>query len=528
AKFSIDATTGVLTFASAPDYESAADADGNNTYVVEVTASDGNGSTSVQTITATVTNINEAISITGDATAAMNAAENQTAVTTVAASDIDGDTPSFSITGGADQAKFSIDATTGVLTFVSASNFESAADADDNNTYLVEVTASDGNGSTSVQTITATVTNVNEAISITGGATAAVNAAENQTSVATVEASDIDDDTPSFYITGGADQAKFSIDATTGVLSFASAPDYESPGDADGDNTYMVQVTASDGNGSTSVQTITASVANVNEAIVPPPRPADPPAAPQPPKPALDELEQVSPPAAVFFLHKVPSLNALPLSQDLPLVSSAAQPRPALPGTASAPTPEPLPATVARATPLPFVRLGAADAAAAGADTLTAVPRLGAAIVTGGREVLVELPEGTFTHSSGAAAISVTAQQADGKPLPAWLRFDPLTGRLFGVAPAGFIGTVKIQLIARDTQGLAAITLIDIVVDDAVEAPSGGAPAEPSAPERRAGLDAFPGRPGLSEQLQHAGQRGTVSSRLAALPRGDRPVTRHG
>ncbi|MBC7455889.1 MAG: cadherin domain-containing protein, partial [Massilia sp.] len=273
AKFAINAATGVLTFVTPPNFEAASDSDANNTYLVNVTASDGNGGTNVQAITVTVSNVNEAITIISNgagATAAVSVGENQIAVTTVTASDIDGDTPSFAIIGGTDQAKFTINATTGVLSFVAPQNFEAPADADANNTYLVNVTASDGKGSTSTQAITVTVTDVNEAVSITsngGGATAAVNAAENQGSVTTVTALDIDGDNPNFAITGGADQAKFAITAATGVLTFVANPNFEAPTDSDVNNTYLVNVTASDGKGSTAVQAITVTVTNVNEAV---------------------------------------------------------------------------------------------------------------------------------------------------------------------------------------------------------------------------------------------------------------------
>ena len=70
AKFSIT-TAGVLTFAAAPDYETAADlvstdpanAAGNNEYVIVVTATSGSGArqtTATQTLTITVTDVNEA------------------------------------------------------------------------------------------------------------------------------------------------------------------------------------------------------------------------------------------------------------------------------------------------------------------------------------------------------------------------------------------------------------------------------------------------------------------------------------
>src|SRR5688572_31180515 len=50
-----------------------------------------------------------------------------------------------------------------------------------------------------------------------------------------------------YSITGGADAALFTINATTGALSFTSARDFETPTDADTNNSYVVTVTASDG-----------------------------------------------------------------------------------------------------------------------------------------------------------------------------------------------------------------------------------------------------------------------------------------
>ncbi|MCF8080764.1 MAG: hypothetical protein K9K88_15910, partial [Desulfobacterales bacterium] len=71
---------------------------------------------------------------------------------------------------------------------------------------------------------------------------------------------------PTFAVSGGADAGRFSIDANTGVLTFNSAPDFEAPADADANNIYEVQVTASDGNGGSDTQTISVAVTNVNDA----------------------------------------------------------------------------------------------------------------------------------------------------------------------------------------------------------------------------------------------------------------------
>ena len=79
SKFSIDGSSGALTFSSAPDYENPTDVGTNNTYVVEVTASDGS-LTDAMTTTATATDVNEAPSITSSNSA--NVAENTTSVIT--------------------------------------------------------------------------------------------------------------------------------------------------------------------------------------------------------------------------------------------------------------------------------------------------------------------------------------------------------------------------------------------------------------------------------------------------------------
>ena len=64
----------------------------------------------------------------------------------------------------------------------------------------------------------------------------------------TVTASDPDSGAVLTYsIVGGADAAKFTINASTGVLSFVSAPDFEAPTDAGANNVYDVQVQVSDG-----------------------------------------------------------------------------------------------------------------------------------------------------------------------------------------------------------------------------------------------------------------------------------------
>jgi len=65
----------------------------------------------------------------------------------------------------------------------------------------------------------------------------------------TALATDADGDALSYSLSG-TDAALFMIDAATGEVRFIEAPDFEKPGDADGDNVYDIVVTASDGTNS--------------------------------------------------------------------------------------------------------------------------------------------------------------------------------------------------------------------------------------------------------------------------------------
>ena len=99
-----------------------------------------------------------------------------------------------------------------------------------------------------------------------GGATASKSVPENQTAVTDVNASDADNDPLTYSLAGGADVSDFTINPTSGVLSFSTPPDFEAPGDADADNVYEVTVAVSDGRGGSDTQQISVTVTNVAEA----------------------------------------------------------------------------------------------------------------------------------------------------------------------------------------------------------------------------------------------------------------------
>ncbi len=152
------------------------------------------------------------------------------------------------------------------LSFAPTANFNGAAS--------LSITTNDQGNSglggplSDADSVAITVNSVNDVPVITsngGGATANVTLAENTTAVTTVTSTDVDGGAPSYSIFGGADAARFAIDGSTGALSFSTAPDYDAPADAGGDNVYDVIVRASDGTGGTDTQAIAVTITSLND-----------------------------------------------------------------------------------------------------------------------------------------------------------------------------------------------------------------------------------------------------------------------
>ncbi|KQC29410.1 PKD domain-containing protein [Flagellimonas eckloniae] len=257
----IDDQTGCFTFTNV--------APGEHTISVHGAETGHNQICDATEVTFTILAPNQPPLISSAATASVE--ENQTGAIDVNATDDSDDEGSgliFSKTGGADQALFDLDVNTGVLTFIGAPDFEIPGDDNGDNDYEVQVTVTDLGSLTDVQDITITVTDVfeNTGPMITSAATASVD--ENQTAAINVESTDDVDEEGSGLLyskSGGADLALFNLDSSTGVLTFINAPDFEIPGDDNGDNDYEVQVTVMDSGGLTDVQNIVISVNDLDD-----------------------------------------------------------------------------------------------------------------------------------------------------------------------------------------------------------------------------------------------------------------------
>ena len=221
----------------------------------------------------TVANVNEfAVTVPTDVDAGVNHVASGSAAGTLVgvtarATDADfGTTVAYSIAGfNAASSAFKIDAATGVVSV----NNPAAITLPAGGTQSITVQATSSDGSVSSQVVSIAIDAINAAPVITsngGGATAAVSTAENSNATLQVTATDPNAGQALTYsIAGGADAAKFAINATTGVLSWAAgvAPDYENPTDAGANNVYDVQVKVADPLGLSDTQAIAVTVTNV-------------------------------------------------------------------------------------------------------------------------------------------------------------------------------------------------------------------------------------------------------------------------
>ncbi len=94
-----------------------------------------------------------------------------------------------------------------------------------------------------------------------GDATSLISIKENLNTVHNFTA----DEAVTWSLNGGEDETLLTIDSSTGVLAFVTAPDHENPTDSELNNSYLVSVRATDDAGNTSDQTVTINVADIEE-----------------------------------------------------------------------------------------------------------------------------------------------------------------------------------------------------------------------------------------------------------------------
>ncbi|WP_211236856.1 Ig-like domain-containing protein [Chitinimonas koreensis] len=98
-------------------------------------------------------------------------------------------------------------------------------------------------------------------------------------------------------------------------------------------------------------------------------------------------------------------------------------------------------------------------------EPIMARPNLGIQSLQPGQSFGFALPAGTFSQKDPDARVSITVRQANGRPLPSWLQFDPVNGWFSGQVPAGQRQTMVLEIVVRDAQGNQAVSRMEVEFD---------------------------------------------------------------
>lgn len=254
--FAIDSSSGALTISDPTnlDYETT------SSYVLTVTTSDGTATSAPETVTVSVTDVDEFdVGPLNDTDPSPDGVvENRPIGTgvglTVSANDQDGsDSVSYSLDDDAG-GRFAIDADTGVVTTAAVLDHALAS------SHVITVRGTSTDGSIATASFTIHVLEENESIGAANDSDPAANSVAEDAAIGatvgvTIAATDPDaDDTVSFSLDVDAG-GRFTIDATTGIVTTSSALDAET---ATG-HTITARAESSDG---------TFSTMNVNIAVI--------------------------------------------------------------------------------------------------------------------------------------------------------------------------------------------------------------------------------------------------------------------
>ena len=275
--FDIDVNTGVVTFDGSFVDNAFSDVDRNNIYEINVLAIDWTGASDTQAISVEVQPSNNGFDLANDTNITVDSGETFAVDLEVTGAG-GGFNESFGVeyyfSGGADSYLFTLNNNTGTLTFDNAPDFNNPTDAGQNNVYDVGILAIDYTGQSVTRSLAITVQDAPTAdiptiTSNGGGDSAVIELNEGSTAVTDVTTTPANGFSEgngfTYSLNAGDDADKFNIDANTGVISFKSAPDFENPSDADGNNVYFANVFVQDPTGASDSQFLSIVVNNVLE-----------------------------------------------------------------------------------------------------------------------------------------------------------------------------------------------------------------------------------------------------------------------
>jgi hypothetical protein len=208
--FSVDNTGAIMVNDS-----TALDFEINPTFTLSISINDGEASV-VTAVTINLKDINDAPKIENQA---FDVDENSLAeleIGTVVSADQDGDVPTYSITAGNEDNFFSIEEASGLVKV----NNEASLDFEDKSTFELTVHTSDGNLSQEA-TLTISLNDVNEAPEISDQTFETDEGLDNGFVVATVVATDPENDGITYSLKSGNTDDAFSINENTGAITIS-------------------------------------------------------------------------------------------------------------------------------------------------------------------------------------------------------------------------------------------------------------------------------------------------------------------
>lgn len=234
----LDATTGQFTFTPNANYN------GSDSFVVTVTDSRGNASTT--TVSLNIVPVNDAptsndINLTTDEDVPVNGQ--------VVAQDIENDTLSYVVSGQPANGTVVLDPATGTFVYTPNANY--------NGSDSFVVTISDGNGGTTTSLVTVGINPVNDA-PVSNDQNLVTD--EDTPINGQVVASDVDGDSLGYSVSGQPLNGAVVLDPATGSFTYTPNANYN------GSDSFIV--TISDGQGGTTTSRINIGINPVNDAPV--------------------------------------------------------------------------------------------------------------------------------------------------------------------------------------------------------------------------------------------------------------------
>ena len=206
-----------------------------------------------------------------------------------------------------------------------------------------------------------------------------------------------------------------------------------------------VQASFTDGQGTPEVR---YSTANIKAGGLPPTpvvtAPVINPVIVVQPSPVADVI-----PAPVVSFMSVSTVNSIPVLASGPTVVST-------PPSLVVDSPAQTPASA-------VVSLGVTNSAGSSTSGLRAIEASRDVVIERGEQATFTLPAGTFVHTDGAAQVTLSARLADGRPLPANVKFNPTTGSFtVEAAPGEQAEQLQVVVNAVDDKGQTATTTLVI------------------------------------------------------------------